>query len=92
MKDWTQKDFDVISYIVGENDADPAYVIPILRGIQKIYRYLPEPAMVEVARLLEVSLAKVFGVALQCAEFELNPPGTAPQERVLRAGMREAVV
>lgn len=50
-------------------------LIPVLQEIQAYYRYLPEPAMREVARQLGIPLRDVYGVATFYRAFALKPRG-----------------
>lgn len=50
-------------------------LIPVLQEIQAHYRYLPEPAMKEVARQLGIPLRDVYGVATFYRAFALKPRG-----------------
>ena len=60
--------------------SDPQHLISVLQDIQLEYRYLPRPALEQVAEALRVSLAKVFSVATFYKTFSLTPRG----EQVLR--------
>lgn len=50
-------------------------LIPILQAVQDEYRYLPEEVMTCVASILNISPAKVFGVASFYSHFTLVPKG-----------------
>ena len=50
-------------------------LIPILQEIQEQYHYLPEPALREVARRLDIPLTEVFHVATFYNCFSLEPVG-----------------
>jgi NADH-quinone oxidoreductase subunit E len=50
-------------------------LIPLLRNIQEIYGYVPQPTLDVVARHLHVSRAKVMGVATFYGNFSLIPQG-----------------
>lgn len=50
-------------------------LIPILQEVQEEYRYLPEEVMTCVATALDISPAKVFGVATFFSHFSLEPKG-----------------
>lgn len=54
---------------------DPAKLIPILQAVQEEYRYLPKEVMAFVATSLDLSPAKVYGVATFYAHFALEPKG-----------------
>lgn len=50
-------------------------LIPLLQGTQAAYGYVPEAAMVRIARALGEPLSQVFGVATFYAQFRLVPRG-----------------
>lgn len=54
---------------------DESKLIPILQAVQDEYRYLPEEVMTCVATTLNISPAKVFGVASFYSHFTLIPKG-----------------
>ncbi len=67
--------FAPVDKILKNNDHDPAKLIPILQQVQDLYRYLPEDVMRHIADKLEISPAKVFGVATFFAHFAITPKG-----------------
>ena len=50
-------------------------LIPILQETQEEFRYLPQEAMLEIARFLQLPESTVFGVATFYAQFKLTPSG-----------------
>ena len=50
-------------------------LLPILQKVQKELGYLPQEAMQEVARFLEIPAVDVYGVVTFYNQFRLNPPG-----------------
>ncbi len=50
-------------------------LIQVLQDVQREYRFLPCEVLTEVARVLEVPLAKVFSVATFYKAFSLDPQG-----------------
>ena len=50
-------------------------LVPILQDIQEEYRYLPEDILTFVASSLDISPAKVYGVATFYSHFALAPKG-----------------
>ncbi|NLC50700.1 MAG: NADH-quinone oxidoreductase subunit NuoE [Firmicutes bacterium] len=50
-------------------------LIPALQEIQSYYGYLPEKAMEDVARIFNLPLTQVYGVATFYAQFHLKPRG-----------------
>lgn len=61
--------------ILEEHGYDAAKLIPILQQVQEVYRYLPEDVMRHIADKLNISPAKVFGVATFFAHFAITPKG-----------------
>ena len=50
-------------------------VIPILQRAQDIYGYLPEEAMIEIAKKSRISISQLYGIATFYAQFNLEPRG-----------------
>jgi len=50
-------------------------LIMVLQDVQDEYNYLPEEALVEVAKELKIPQAKIFGVATFYKAFSLKPRG-----------------
>ncbi len=50
-------------------------VIPILQRAQDIYGYLPEEAMIEIAKKSRISISQLYGIATFYAQFTFNPEG-----------------
>ena len=69
------ENFDKVKQILEENGKDKARLIPILQAVQEVYKYLPEDALNFIASELEISPARVYGVATFFAHFTLNPKG-----------------
>ncbi len=61
--------------ILKEFGKDAAKLIPILQKVQDAYGFLPEDIMRYVANELEISPARVFGVATFFAHFATTPKG-----------------
>lgn len=53
----------------------PEELVPILETIQKTLGYLPEHALLDVARLTKLPPATVYGVATFYEQFRLSPGG-----------------
>ena len=64
-----------IDEIVGSYGSNKDSIISILQDIQSKYRYLPEPALKQVAKSLELPLIQVYGVATFFKAFSLEPQG-----------------
>lgn len=67
--------FGRVCEIVDKYDRNPSKLIPILQEVQKEYRYLPEEVMTYVATCLDMSPARIYGVASFYANFALEPKG-----------------
>lgn len=67
--------FQKVCEISESYDYDKSKLIPILQAVQDEYRYLPEEIMVLVASSLDISPAKVYGVATFFSHFALEPKG-----------------
>ena len=50
-------------------------LIPILQSVQRELGFLPEQALLEIARLTKLPAARVFGTATFYAQFRLKPVG-----------------
>ncbi|MGB2955176.1 MAG: NAD(P)H-dependent oxidoreductase subunit E [Anaerolineales bacterium] len=50
-------------------------VIPILQRAQDLYGYLPEEAMIEIAKKSRISISQLYGIATFYAQFNLEPRG-----------------
>lgn len=50
-------------------------VIPILQRAQDLYGYLPEEAMIEIAKKSKISISQLYGIATFYAQFNLEPRG-----------------
>ncbi len=50
-------------------------LIPLLQRVQRTLGYLPEEALLEIARLTKLSAARVFGTATFYAQFRFQPAG-----------------
>lgn len=53
----------------------PGKEIPILHKVQEIYGYVPRDVAMEVARLAEIPLAKIYGIITFYHLFKLNKTG-----------------
>ena len=70
-----KKEQKVLDEILKAHDYSQTAVIAIMQDIQKVYRYLPEDALCYIARKLDLSEAKVYGVATFYENFSLEPKG-----------------
>lgn len=65
----------VIDQIVLRYQARPTALIMVLQDIQKHFRYLPEDALREVARRMNLPIAQIYSVATFYRAFSLKPKG-----------------
>ncbi|MCX6012893.1 MAG: NADH-quinone oxidoreductase subunit NuoE [Chloroflexi bacterium] len=66
---------ELITPIIKSFKAEKSNIIPMLQKIQKSLGYLPEEALIEVARYLNESETRVYGVATFYAQFKFEPTG-----------------
>jgi NADH-quinone oxidoreductase subunit E len=70
-----QIDFGVIDDVIKEWGAKAGSIIPILQGVQEKYNYLPQQIFPYIAKKLNVSEARIYGVATFYENFSLQPKG-----------------
>ena len=66
---------EFVDRLLAQTGREPAATIPILQGIQREYRHLPEPALRRVSEMTGISLADLVGVATFYHQFRLKPVG-----------------
>ena len=71
----TTTDLTALREIVRDYEGDDHALIEILQRAQAHYGYLPEDVIYEIARLRDVSPAKIMGVASFYTQFRLTPVG-----------------
>jgi len=64
-----------VARILGKYQRDRGLLVSILQDIQAEYYYLPEEAIQEVSRGLEVPLSQVYSMATFFKAFSLKPRG-----------------
>lgn len=64
-----------LSEIQCEFEGRPDELIPMLQRIQGALGFLPEDALIGIARLTRLPAAKVFGTATFYSQFRLQPTG-----------------
>ena len=64
-----------VDQLLAKTGAESAATIPILQGIQREYRHLPEPALRRVSEVTGIRLADLIGVATFYHQFRLQPVG-----------------
>ena len=62
---------EILSSYQGREDE----LIPLLQQVQRVFGYLPEPAMKRIAKFLKLPESTVFGVVTFYAQFKLRPTG-----------------
>ncbi len=70
-----QTDIKVLDGILEAHDYNPSQIIAIMQDIQKECRYLPQDALCYISKKLNISEAKVYGVATFYENFSLEPKG-----------------
>jgi len=50
-------------------------LIPVLHEIQKLFGYLPKPALEKVSEGLNISMSEIYGVSTFYSNFDLEPKG-----------------
>ncbi|QTX33008.1 NAD(P)H-dependent oxidoreductase subunit E [Aminithiophilus ramosus] len=68
-------DTDAVKGILEAYGREERFLLPILQDLQERFRYLPRPALAEVARYLSVSESRVYAVATFYKAFSLTPKG-----------------
>jgi NADH-quinone oxidoreductase subunit E len=64
-----------LEHIVARYHYDESALIGILQDLQKKEGYLPQDVLEELSRLMEVSLAQIYGLATFYKSFYLKPRG-----------------
>jgi NADH:ubiquinone oxidoreductase subunit E len=62
-------DFSIMDEIFAKHDGQQGALIPILQAAQTIYGYLPPEVLNLIAKRLDTSLSKVYGVATFYTQF-----------------------
>jgi NADH-quinone oxidoreductase subunit E len=67
--------FVKVCNILDAHGRQSSRLVPILQAVQEEYRYLPQEVLTYVATALDVSPARVFGVATFYTHFAIQPKG-----------------
>lgn len=67
--------FVKVCSILETHGHNPARLVPILSAVQEEYRYLPQEVLTYIATALDISPARVFGVATFYGHFAIQPKG-----------------
>ena len=73
--DCNGRKFVKVFTILEQHGRKPSRLVPILQAVQEEYRYLPKEVLTYVATALDVSPARVFGVATFYSHFAIEPKG-----------------
>jgi NADH-quinone oxidoreductase subunit E len=71
----TGRKFVKVCDILDRHERRPSRLVPILQAVQAEYRYLPQEVLTYIATALDVSPARVFGVATFYSHFAIAPKG-----------------
>ena len=71
----TGRKFVKVCSILDQHGRKSSRLVPILQAVQEEYRYLPQEVLTYVATALDVSPARVFGVATFYSHFAIKPKG-----------------
>ena len=66
---------ELVREIVERYESDTGMLIPMLQDVQSARGYLPEEDLRGLARELEVSLTRVYGIARFYSSFRMSPKG-----------------
>lgn len=64
-----------LKQVLSSYASEERYLVPILQDAQEAYGYLPQEVLREIARSLNISFSKVYGVATFYSQFHLQPRG-----------------
>lgn len=68
-------DLALLEPILARHQGQRGALIPVLQQAQQLYGYLPTEALALIARRLDLSVSKVYGVATFYAQFYFEPRG-----------------
>ena len=68
-------DLKFIDSILEKYDCDRSKIIAIMQDVQDHYRYLPQEALTYIAKKVNMSESKLYGVATFYGNFSLNTKG-----------------
>lgn len=64
-----------VNEVISKHNNDKKKIISIIQDVQKEYNYLPEEVLVYIADTLDISHAKIYGIATFYENFSLQPKG-----------------
>ena len=65
----------ILTTILSAHEGAREAIIPILQQVQEEFGYLPEDALLQIARHTHVPASRVYGVATFYAQFRFTPLG-----------------
>lgn len=68
-------DLSAVASVVGRVGGAASDLIPMLQRLQAHYGYLPEPVVLELARVTGIPASRIFGVITFYAQFSTTPAG-----------------
>ena len=68
-------DLALLEPILAQHQSQRGALIPVLQQAQQLYGYLPREALALIARRLDLSVSKAYGVATFYAQFYFEPRG-----------------
>lgn len=68
-------DYRIVDDILNQYGTQQRYLITILQAVQEYYHYLPEDVLEYLAEKMDISVARIYGVATFYENFSLNPKG-----------------
>ncbi|MDD2767398.1 MAG: formate dehydrogenase subunit gamma [Methylococcus sp.] len=71
----TEWDRDAVTEVIEQKKSMPGALLPILHGIQDRNGFIPEDAVPQIAKALNLSRAEVHGVISFYHYFRTTPPG-----------------
>lgn len=66
---------DKVNEIILRHNSDKKKIISIIQEVQKEYHYLPEEVLVYIADTIDISHAKIYGIATFYENFSLEQKG-----------------
>lgn len=70
-----RKYMDKVDLILKLHDYNKQQLIGIMQDVQKEFNYLPQDVLTYIAKKLDISEAKIYGVATFYENFSLEPKG-----------------
>lgn len=64
-----------VDSIISKYGKDQSVIISILQEVQKEYRYLPQDVLEYISQVMDISSAKIYGIATFYEYFSLEPKG-----------------